>query len=129
MSFIGQFMRLKDFSVLFYSLILFATLNQPTYLFYRLKSGSENTLNDLTGRLETLIDKNYSNVKSSYQIGEDGENFVLSSLTSAFPNNTGTIYIRTVSSLKVRKSQKQIFLASILPKRQQKFFHNFCPSL
>merc|ERR1719483_1066764 len=55
----------------------------------RLKSGSENTLNDLTGRLETLIDKNYSSVKSSYQIGEDGENFVLSSLTSAFPNNTG----------------------------------------
>ena len=46
-------------------------------------------MNDLTGRLETLIDKNYSNVKSSYQIGEDGENFVLSSLKSAFPNNTG----------------------------------------
>ena len=51
-------------------------------------SGNENKLNDLTGRLETLIDKN-SNVKSSYQIGEDGENFVLSSLESAFPNNTG----------------------------------------
>ena len=45
-------------------------------------------MNDLTGRLETLIDKN-SNVKSSHQIGEDGENFVLSSLQSAFPNNTG----------------------------------------
>ena len=56
-------------------------------------------MNDLTGRLETLIDKNYSNVKSSYQIGEDGENFVLSSLTSAFPNNTGTIYIRTVRTV------------------------------
>jgi len=54
----------------------------------RLMSGNENKLNDLTGRLETLIDKN-SNVKSSYQIGEDGENFVLSSLESAFPNNTG----------------------------------------
>ena len=31
--------------------------------------------------------------------------------------------------IKVRKSQKQFFLASILPKNQQNNSHSFCPSL
>ena len=32
-------------------------------------------------------------------------------------------------ALKVSKSQKEIFVSSILQKSQRKYFHNFCPTL